>query len=165
MEWLTGETAAYGLTNGVYASCESFKTVKRPMATLMLLHSSMPLSVVGDVLREQQRLWVAEHRVEFAKKLPRGARWPREVAYADRITHHDGERYVVQLNRSAWIHWSRGQGDLPVYRENSAKTPSKHNQDTGHVSQNTAFMGKPHSWGPATHSTPGLATWTRKFRA
>ena len=108
------------MTNGVYASCESFKTCTRPIATLMLLHSSLPVSVVGDILREQQELWVEDFSFEFALRLPRDARWPREVAFADRVDHHDGERYIVQLSRKGYVHWRRGQGDLPVYKENSA---------------------------------------------
>ena len=112
------------MTNGVYASCGSFKTVKRPITTLTLLHGSIPLSVVGDMLRAQQRSWVEQHDFEFARKLAAGEPWPRGSPFANRVTHRDGERYIVQARRKGYVFWGTGQGDLPVFKENSECAPN-----------------------------------------
>ena len=170
----SGETASYGMTNGVYASCSSFGTVARPMATLTLLHSSIPLSVIGDIMREQQQLWVGHHNFEFAYHFPGDAPWPRDVAFPDRIQHPNGRRYVVQGERSGYIFWGTGQGDLPVYRENSglltlppclwfsAPGVLKVNRLTHFfLQQSTAFTEPTRDWLPRTRSTSGSVRWTR----
>ena len=107
----------YGLTNGVYLSCKSFRTAKRPIATVTLMHSSLPLSVIGTILREQQNLWVGEHAFEFPERLQAGALWPRDVPFADRIEHPNRHRYAIRGERRGYAFYGEGQGDLPVFRE------------------------------------------------
>ena len=106
-----------GLTNGVYASCRSFKTVKEPIATLSLVHASIPTNVIGVFMREQQAGWLGEHKFEFAERLPAGAEWPRAVPCVDRIDHPNGGRYIIRESRPGYSFWGRGQADLPVYKE------------------------------------------------
>jgi len=110
----------YGLSNGVYGSCRSFSTVKDPMATFTVLHGSIPTNVIGAMFREQQNLWLSEQTFEFALRLAPDADWPVETPFADRIEHSNGERYVIQGARKGYKLYGKGQGDLPVYKENSA---------------------------------------------
>jgi len=115
-----GETATDGLTNGVYGCCRSFRTAKDPIATFAALHSSIPTHVIGSIFRQQQELWVSRETFEFPLKLSRDADWPEEVPFADRITHSNDERYVIQGARTGYVLIDKGQADLPVYKENSA---------------------------------------------
>ena len=133
----TGETAAYGLTNGIYLSSKSFKTVKRPIATVSLVHSSIPDTVIGSILREQQEGWVGAHMFEFAERLPTGHHWPAEIPFADRIEHPNHNRYVIRARRRGYVFYGSGQGDLPVYKESRNR-----------IHGPSALLGSAHTFDP-----------------
>lgn len=162
--FVSGETAALGLTNGVYACCKSFRTADDPIATLAMLHGSIPTSVIGAIINEQQELWVSPHTFEVAEKLAPGERWPRHVKFADRVRHPNGHRYMVMQNREGHIFYGEGQADLPVFKENSAhhRKLYSHNSVTNlwhFFGQGTGYTARVRTSGVPPRLSPAWATW------
>ena len=113
---MPGETATRGLTNGVYVSCTSFRTLQSPVATVALLHNSLPTRVIAHMFTWQQPEWLHRHEMEVACKLNPGEDWPRGVGFCDRVEHPDGSRYYV-VAPGAYVWLNKGIGDLPVFKE------------------------------------------------
>ena len=105
-----------GLTNGVYLRCDSFDTAAAPMATMTLLHKSLPDKVWGSMILQQQTHWVHKYDdVQVAHRLQPDEPWPVDVRLSDRWTGPDGVRSVIYRQPVyVWIH--KTGGDLPVFK-------------------------------------------------
>ena len=108
--------ATVGLTNGVYMKCDSFDTEAAPVATMTLLHKSLPNDVWGAMILQQQKHWVKKYpRVQVARRLPPDEPWPVSARLSDRWTDPDGVRSVID-ERPVYIWLHKLSGDLPVFK-------------------------------------------------
>ena len=108
--------ASVGLTNGVYLRCDSFDVEAAPVATITLLHKSLPDDVWSSMILAQQTHWVqAFENVQVATRLAPGEPWPADARLSDRWTEPDGGRLVVD-RRKLYIWYRKRLGDLPVFK-------------------------------------------------
>lgn len=102
----------------MYARSASFKTKKRPLATLSLMSGTLPTKVFANILLDQQRSWFARYTMEVATEHEAGTPWPADAHTDDCVVHPDGDRqFVVRQDRAVDIFLYKMEGDLPVYKE------------------------------------------------
>ena len=103
--------------------CDSFDHDDSPVATITLLHKSLPAKVYGAIILKQQKAWVhkCEGGVQCARRIPSAGPWPAYARLSDRWTHHNGHRYVIDSRPLyIWIH--KRVGDLPVFKEDRSRS-------------------------------------------
>jgi len=114
---VAGSFTSRGQTNGLYARSPSFKTKRRPIATLTLMSGILPTKVATSIILGQQKSWRQRYTTEVAVELAAGAPFPDDVHPDDRVTHPDHGRRFIMPVRPWDLQYFKIEGDLPVYKE------------------------------------------------
>ena len=102
--------------------CDSFDTKDKPVATITLLHKSLPSSVYGAMIMQQQTHWAEScDGVQCARRLAPAEEWPADTRLSDRWTHCNGGRYAID-ERPVYIWYRKRTGDLPVFKEDRSRS-------------------------------------------